>query len=436
MLFIVYRYTFLIVLFSFLLFGFIGAGLLFLPGVSELYSISFLDALFISFSAICGGGVSLYPISGFSLFGKIVLMLIMYVGSIGILTCILGIISYFSFYNAESYGLAREILNIIQIKKIGSFLKIIFLGSSLFLFLGTISYLLLSYAVKTPLSLIDASFIALNFFTNIGFEVSDIGGEALLMYSAWYVISILLMFFGAIGFLFFFELQESFKRKYSKMPYSFSLTTKVMVSCFFGTLFFMWCFYFIVCENNFSFISLVRSLFAAISFRSCGISPYKNLPTAIIFISSLYGILGTTPFGTGGGIKTSLLGILLKTPCAIFKKSNYLTLFFKKIPWRIVALAHIFLLYCIGISAFLTIIIACYTGNNIDFMLIYSDILGFVTGSGTLWSPLVAMLGHGGKICCIILMAFGKISGIILTLYATKTTQSRKQYPEGNLILL
>jgi hypothetical protein len=94
------------------------------------------------------------------------------------------------------------------------------------------------------------------------------------------------------------------------------------------------------------------------------------------------------------------------------------------------------LLYLVGITAFLTVIIEFYTQNNIDFMLTYSDILGFITSSGTLWTPLIIMLGNFEKIFCILLMALGKISGIILTLYVTKITTNGKQYPEGNLILL
>ncbi len=436
MLFIVYRYTFLIVLVSFLLFGFVGAGLLLLPGVCQFHVLSFIDALFLSFSAICGVGVSFFPLNTFSLFGKIILMLIMYIGSIGVLTVILGIIYYFSFYNAESYGLAREILNIIQIKKIGSFLKIIFLGSSAALIAGTLCYLSLAFFLDTPLSFINACFVSLNFFTNIGFSVSEIISENLSTHPLWYTISSALMLLGGAGFLFVFEIKEYIKKKWEEKPYTFSLTTKVLSAGFFGTLIFMWCFYFFICEKDFSSFSLIRSLFAAISFRGCGISPYKNLPTAIIFTSSLYGILGTTPFGTGGGIKTSLLAVILKTPFAIFRRNDYLTLFYKKISWRIVAISHIFLLYLVGITAFLTVIIEFYTQNNIDFMLTYSDILGFITSSGTLWTPLIIMLGNFEKIFCILLMALGKISGIILTLYVTKITTNGKQYPEGNLILL
>ena len=66
----------------------LGGVLLWLP-ISNQQPIAFIDALFTSTSAVCVTGlVTITPQVQFTLFGKIVLLLLIQVGGLGVVACI------------------------------------------------------------------------------------------------------------------------------------------------------------------------------------------------------------------------------------------------------------------------------------------------------------------------------------------------------------
>ncbi len=434
---IVSQYSFLIVILSFFLLIFSGGLLLFCcPGVIKEGALMFIDALFISVSAVTGTGVSTIDMSLFTQFGKVILILLMYIGSVGILTILLGFIFYFSMYNIEWYGLATEILTIISIETISRFLKVIFITTIFAQLFGMSAFLLLARFLNIPLSFLDSLFLSINFFCNVGFSVNGIVPSVFSSHIAWYAVGSLLIIIGSCGFLLFFECQEYVRNYMVSHSYSFSITSKLLCQIYFLTSILLWIFYFFACEVNFSALSLMRSFFAAISLRSCGVVPYVTLPSSIVFISALCGVMGSAPFGTGGGIKTSVCGVIVYTFLSFIKKENIVIVCAKKISWQLVAFAHIFLLYITGLAMIVSIIIDLYRYHQIDFLLIYSDILGLITGSGALWTPLVSEIFIGEKIICIVLMCIGKIAAIGLSLYLSKLKTSTVKYPDAKLIII
>lgn len=433
---IVSRYSFLVVLGSFFFLIFLGALLFMIPGSVINTSISCIDAFFLSVSAVTGTGITAIPISLLSSFGKILLIFLMYVGSIGILTILLGIIFYFSFYSIEWYGLATEILDIISVQAISSFFKVMFCATLIMQFFGTFSIMALSHWLECPLSFIDAIFISINCFCNVGFNINESVPPIMINHELFYLIMIALIVVGSSGFLFLFEVTEYMKQRLKKKVYTFSLTSRLMIKVYFTSVCLFWIFYFCFCENAVSFHSLIRSLFAAVSFRACGISPYVTLPSSIIFISALYGIMGTGPLGTGGGIKSSILGIVMYTFLFFFDKKNNVIIYMKRISWELVAFSHIFLFYIMSTAAFLSIIIDFYYSHNVNFILVYADIIGLITGGGTLWTQLIPQMSVIEKLLCIFIMCIGKIATIGLSLYVTKLKKSDVRYPEAKLIII
>lgn len=433
---IVSRYSFLVVLGSFFFLIFLGALLFMIPGSIMNTSISFIDAFFLSVSAVTGTGISAIPISLFSTFGKVLLIFLMYVGSIGILTILLGIIFYFSFYSIEWYGLATEILDIISVQAISSFFKVMFCATLIMQFFGTLTIMALSYWLQCPIFFIDAIFISINCFCNVGFNINESVPSVMINHELFYLIMIALIVVGSSGFLFLFEVNEYIKQRLEKKVYTFSLTSRLMVKIYFSSVWLFWIFYFCFCESSLNFHSLVRSLFAAVSFRACGISPYAALPSSIIFISALYGIVGTGPLGTGGGIKSSILGIIIYTFLFFFHKENNVIISMKRISWQLVAFSHIFLFYIVSGGALISIIIDFYYSHSVDFILVYADIIGLITGSGILWTQLIPQMSIIEKLLCIFIMCIGKIATISLSLYVTKLKKSDMQYPEAKLIII
>lgn len=66
----------------------IGGALLYLP-VSNTRPISFMDALFTSVTSVCVTGlVTITPASQFTLFGKVILLLLIQIGGLGVIACL------------------------------------------------------------------------------------------------------------------------------------------------------------------------------------------------------------------------------------------------------------------------------------------------------------------------------------------------------------
>ena len=83
--------TMQIIAFGFLGVIFLGSILLYLP-ISNQEPIAYLDALFVSVSAVCVTGlVTVFPAAQFTLFGKVVLLGLIQIGGLGVIACTMAV---------------------------------------------------------------------------------------------------------------------------------------------------------------------------------------------------------------------------------------------------------------------------------------------------------------------------------------------------------
>ena len=75
----------LFLLLSFAALIFIGTALLLLPGILKDGTLSFIDALFMSCSAVCLNGLVTVPLTEFSFAGQLVLLVLIQFGTLGIM---------------------------------------------------------------------------------------------------------------------------------------------------------------------------------------------------------------------------------------------------------------------------------------------------------------------------------------------------------------
>jgi trk system potassium uptake protein TrkH len=432
---IISKYSFSLVIISFFLMIILGGFFLQLPGIVKTQSLLCIDSFFISTSMVTGIGISPISLNNFTTLGKIILMLLMYIGNIGILIILLGIIFYFTTYSIEWYSLTTELFTIVSIRTISYLFKIIFISTVVVQIFGISSFYLLSKHLSIDLSIIDALFLSINFFCNVGLPIETIVPPVFYTNIWYYGISSIIIIIGSCGFLLLFECQEYCKQKNIGKRFSFSFTSQLMYLTYICTTILFWLFYFFTCESNYSLFSILRSFFAAISFRSCGMNPYNNLSSGIAFITSIYGLFGGGVLGPCGGIKSSILGIVIYTFFSIIKKEDAVVIYNKKISWQLVSFAHIFLFYTIGLATIISIIIDISQHHQIQFTLIYSDVLSLI-GSGALWSSLILEASTREKILYIMVMIFAKIAVFGVGLYLGKLKKSELIYPDAKLIII
>jgi trk system potassium uptake protein TrkH len=431
------KYTIWIVISSMLFLVAIGVALLTIPGtLINGQGFSLINSIFMAASSVFSCGTTVVPFNQISTFGKIIILFLMQIGSIGFITIIIAIAIIFLKKEKNWSAIAIDTFNLFNKKSIKFFISFIFLYSILIEFFGFILYKSFAYFYGHTISIFNSLFLSVNMFCSVGFILKDNICSDFINTNIYFIISSFLMLAGGIGFLFFFEIIQFYLSIKKKDKHIFSLTFKMGLFIYLITIPIMWLFYFITCENGtFSLISISRSFFTSISMRSCGIFPYNNVNHSIIFISSLYGLFGTCPLAMGGALKSSILAIVFATIKSFYYGFKSVIIFGKKIPWKIVSLSHITIIYFLFISCFFSIIIDKLTLKSIDFLMIFADVIGIMTGSGFLWSDLVNF-SDLIKIILIIVMFIGKIGVIFISFSSSSLRKKNIINQEEKLIII
>ena len=313
----------------YLLFGLLGGFILWLP-FSHKEPLNFLDALFISISAMSTTGLTPVNLtSTFTIFGKIVIMLIMQVGGMGIYM----LIANFWIFSGKKIGISERAMlaaeqNVISIKGIIKnvrhvFLVMISIQILSFIFMSTFFYF--SEAVGTLTvgeSILEAMFLTTALFMNAGFDIFK-GGVVFanfLDYEHYVIIliSMLLIFIGGVGFIPISETIDWIKAKFKKEEFKFSYVSKLLFFSHLG-LWLLGGIMFYLLEFNgilrdYTFLQgITASFFTSISARSAGFDIFINkigalTPASKLFLTLLM-FIGASPNSTGGGIRltTALL---------------------------------------------------------------------------------------------------------------------------------
>ena len=294
-----------------------GGILLYLP-ISSPNGVPFLDALFTSVSGVCVTGLSVIDVGvKLTFIGQVFLILLIQSGGLGIMsiTSIILILlgkrmslsqekTARNIFDAESKeDIKRSLITIFKytfiVEAVGAFiLACNFAHTEHNIFTG------IGYGIFTSISA----------FCNAGFFLK---GDNLASYYncpiITYTVSFLIILGGMSPFI-SISLQKLFKNK-KLPPLSFMVLTTTLILLFGGALFFL------ISEYNgvlsdLTFIEKINNAwFQATSPRTAGFNTVDlcniNMGTYILLITLM--IIGGSPGGTAGGIKTSTLAVLILT---------------------------------------------------------------------------------------------------------------------------
>ena len=300
----------------------LGTLLLSLPIASRNnMSAGFINALFTATSAACVTGLVVFDsYTQWTIFGQLVLLLLIQIGGLGFMT----IITMFSFLlkrriGLRERGLLRDSVNTMYIGGIVRLIKKILLGTLLFEGIGAI---LLSMRFIPRMGLIvgiyNGVFHSVSAFCNAGFDLMGRYGKysSLISFSDDTIVSItiiLLIIVGGIGFFVWDDLTKNkhhFKRYQLHTKIVLSTTAILIVS---GAI----SFYIFERANLFSEMGIgekiIASVFGAVTPRTAGfnivdtaaLTPGSKLLTMILMF------IGGSPGSTAGGIKTTTLAVIL-----------------------------------------------------------------------------------------------------------------------------
>ena len=305
-------HPYLIIILTFLGVIFTGAIFLVLPvSGANGKSIGFVDSLFMSTSAVCVTGLGTVTIAtDLSLFGKIVMAVLMEIGGLSILTIA---IFFFTILGAKlsvsNKFLLREALNQNSVKGLTTLVVKIIVYAAIVQFIGVVlnMFALVPYYGDFGKGLAYSIFHSIAAFNNAGFDA--FGDNSMIDFSSNLMLNTSTMFliiFGGIGYI---VLGDVIKKRNWKL---LQLHTKIVlittgILIFGGAI--------LIKLTAWTDITWLQAFFTSVTTRTAGFTTYDmsdlvNHPATYIIIIFLM-LVGASPCSTGGGIKTTTLAIAL-----------------------------------------------------------------------------------------------------------------------------
>jgi len=413
----------------------IGAFLLMMPiSLNPGRYISLSDALFTAVSALSVTGLAtVNPAETFSLFGLSVLLVLIQLGGLGVVI----IIAAFSFARYKRVTLkdtsaVHELYGIPNLVNAPDFLLRVFGLTLLFEFLGTaVLYFSMNAGVKDRE--FHALFHAISSFCNAGFSSFQFNLENAPMNGLGYTTVCILIILGGLSFPLLFEILSDPRKVLrgqltANARLTLNITLFLLVS---GTLAF-WILGTLRLHNGLNPWDLLQeSIFYSVVSRTAGFNsiPVLEFGVSIQVVLILLMIVGAGPLSTGGGIKTTSLGVLLATSVSFLRGKPGVTVFHREVPHAVVirTLSVVFFYFFVSIFSILVLI----GTESIDPLPIAFEVISALSTVG-LSMGVTHEFSLFGKFWLMFLMITGRL-GLVSILYAGlgQSKPSKFRYPEG-----
>lgn len=417
-----------IILLSFLTVIFIGSFLLWLPiSHKSGVEVNYLDSLFISTTSTCVTGlVTLITADTWSIFGQIIILLLIQIGGLGVITVFAGILVFLhKKFSLKDSQLIQDSFNINDSGGINKFVQKVIIGSLIIELIGALLYMIVFIPDFGAKGIWISIFTSISAFCNAGIDI--IGSVSLIDYATNPIINTvtsLLIILGGLGFIVWWDLLrvlKTFKTKKFRCFNSLTLHTKLVLFITFILVFAGGLLIFIFEFNNPNTIGNLNifdkiqvSLFQSITTRTAGFIsiPQENLTTTSTIICIILMFIGGSPVGTAGGIKTVTFIVLIISAISTIRNKNEVVIFNRTLSKESTrkALAIFTMSLLIVIISTLLLSIAMPNTSVVD--LLYETVSA--TATVGLSRNLTMSLNGFGKLIIIVTMYLGRVGPISL----------------------
>lgn len=409
-----------IIVVGFLAIVLIGALLLCLPFASRGEPVHFVDALFTATSATCVTGlVSLTTATQWTLFGQIVILILIQIGGLGFMTFIsLSTVIAKKNVSLHQRKLLMQSAGTIELNGIIKHMRRIIFGTFA---IEAVGALILSIRFWTSgygfiKGLWFGAFHSISAFCNAGFDI--LGESSLIDYQGDYIVLLtvsLLIIIGGIGFLVWDDFTEhKFKLKRYKLHSKIALST-TLILLIAGTIIIY------VTERNYALSELnegqkwLNAFFESVTLRTAGFASFDQaeLSTGGTMLSYILMLVGGSPGSTAGGIKTVTFAVVIFNAVCFARNKDSLTSFKKRIHDSIVKQACAIITLYLLVACIVTAVISMIEPFGIDEVLF--EVISAIATVG-LTKGITASLTIASKIILCFTMFFGRMGGLTLVL--------------------
>ena len=432
------------ILLSFMVVTILGGILLSLP-ISMRYgkSVKLIDGFFIATSAICVTGLSSIDIgSVYNIFGQMVILVLIQLGGLGVITftsvIIIMISKKIGYYTKK---IVQEDINIDTTFKIEEYVKKVIFSVIIIEFIGTV-ILFFEFIKKFGfLKAVYYSFFhSVSAFCNAGFSLFS---DNLYGFKNSFIINMtipLLIFLGGIGFSTILNCYNVLRKKEKRLTSTTKLSIKISIFLVIIGMIAM----FILEYSNKSTIGnlsfgqkLEASFFQSVTTRTAGFNTISILglkrSTSLLFVILMF--IGASPGSTGGGIKTTTIGLIILGTLATLKNKDTIEYDKRSVSWRIYSKAITVLFISLIYTTICVFLLILFERNKNLLDLVFEVFSAF--GTVGLSRNLTPSLADISKFILIVTMFVGRVGPLTIALALSKSNlkKGRYTYPQENILI-
>ena len=432
-----------IILLSFLFVILLGSILLALPiSSANGNAVPYIDALFTATTSTCVTGlVTLPTFSTWSIFGQVVILILIQVGGLGVITIMSGLMLLLN----RNLGIGDRLLiqdafNLNTMSGLVKFVKNVLFGTLIVEGTGAVLYMLVFIPEFGARGIWISIFNSVSAFCNAGIDI--IAENSLCNYATNPLINIVtsaLIILGGLGYIVWWDVLRVFKSRSPRNRKIFrhlTLHSKIAITVTAGLilvgaiLIFVFEYANPLTIGELSWFDKVQvSLFQSVTTRTAGFAsvPQENLTNASAAISIILMLIGGSPVGTAGGMKTVTIAVLVCSAYATIRNKHSAALFGRRISEdsvkKAVAVAVAFFTIC---AASTVLLLATSNASAID--AVYETVSA--TATVGLSRNFTATLNTFGKLIIIATMYFGRVGPISLAVALGSKNESQNVISE------
>ncbi len=438
---------------SFLLAIFLGTLLLLLPiSTAPGEYTDPLTALFTATTSVCVTGlVVVDTYAHWSLFGKIVILILIQLGGLGIIsvTSVLMLMAHRKF-SLRMTVMLHDSFNLDSLEGLMRFLVRVFRGTFIVEGIGALMYMpsfIPRYGAK---GIWYSVFTSISAFCNAGIDI--IGPDSLIGFSRDLPVmftTMLMIVMGGLGYIVWFDVihgvETGIERRYSpavmfrRLSEHTKLVLVLTAVLIFGGAAIIYALEF-GNPGTFGGMSagdgILNAIFQSVTFRTAGFAavPQENLRESTCAFGDLLMFIGGSPVGTAGGVKTVTFFAVLLNAVSYIRDRNETVIFGRRFSADTVRKAAAVATVSFVISLIMTVLLIASDGLSLNDGL-------FETLSATctvgLTRGITSTLSVSGRIIIIISMYLGRIGPISMALFFSGKGSDRNKvsFAQGRFIV-
>jgi len=411
-----------IILLSFLAAILIGSGLLALPIASaDGEAVPYIDALFTATTSTCVTGlVTLPTVTTWSGFGQAVILLLIQIGGLGVITVFAGImVMLHRRMGLEDRLLLQDAFNLNSLSGLIRFVKRVLAGTFAIEGVGA----LLCMPVFVPQfglrGIWISVFHAVSAFCNAGIDI--LAQDSLCQYATHPLINgvtMALIVLGGIGFIVWWDVLSVWrgKKRHLMLHSKIALVTTAVLILGGAAAIFAFEYHNPQTIGNLGLWDKIQvSLFQSVTTRTAGFATIaqENMTNGATLVSMILMMIGGSPVGTAGGIKTVTVTVLLASALATIHNRDEVAMFNRNIAKP--AIRKALAVACMFIVIVLTATLLLAAASDRPLLdLAYETVSA--TATVGLSRNLTPFLNDFGKLIIIATMYLGRIGPISLAI--------------------